>query len=37
MLDFMLMLGQVAAATLLIFGAALMVGTVMPPQREDDA
>ena len=36
MLDFMLMLGQVTAATLLIFGAALAVGAMMPAQREED-
>lgn len=36
MLDVILMLGQVAAATLLIFGASLAVGAVMAPHREED-
>lgn len=35
MLEFILMLGQVMAATLLIFGAALVVGALMPPHRSD--
>ena len=37
MLDFILMLGQVIAATLLIFGASLALGAVLPAQREEDA
>ena len=36
MIDFIFTIGQVAAAMLILYGAMLTIGTVMPLQRKSD-